>query len=175
MSSLRPLAEGVPRDVLFYRPCARCQVPFWYCHSREPGRLYCGTECSTGARKESARRARKKYRASPEGGEQHRDEEDERRERRKLERVGDRRSEAEEGQLQRVATAAPYARAVEEKRDEPGRDEGERMEWILVAWAGMLSAAELLLGTQVECPWCGRSGTVIRVVSLEEWRREAEP
>jgi len=162
----------VARDVLFYRPCGRCQRAFFYCRGREPGRLYCGEECSAGAKEDRERRARKKYRESPDGIEQHRDEEAERRERRQLERVGDRRTELERGQLQRLATTAPYERGVEEKRDVPRRDGGESMEWILVAWPGLLARAAELLDTQVECPCCGRRGTVVRVVELDDWHED---
>lgn len=165
----------VARDFLFYRPCKRCQQGFLYCRAREPGRLYCCEECAAGATKERERKARKKYRASPEGQEQHNDEEAERRGRRQLERVGDRRPEPVQGQLQMVATTAPYALAVEEKRDGPGRDKGEPVEWVLVAWPGLLLDAEQMLGTRVGCPWCGRRGTVVRVVSLDDWREVDEP
>jgi hypothetical protein len=162
----------VARDVLFYRACKRCQRAFFYCRGRQPGRLYCGEECSTGAREDRERRAHKKYRESPEGIEQHRDEEAERRERRQLERVGDRRCESEQGQLQTVATTAPYARGVEEKCDAPRREQDERVEWLVVAWPGLLIRAAELLGRQVACPCCGRRGPVVRVVELDDWRAE---
>ena len=164
----------VARDVLFYRPCGRCQQAFFYCRGREPGRLYCGEECSALAKEDRERRARKKYRESPEGIEQHRDEEAERRERRQFERVGDRRTELESGQLQRLTTTAPYERGVEEKRDVPRRDGSESVQWTLVAWSGLLTLAAQLLDTQVGCPCCGRRGTVIRVVEFADWREEDE-
>lgn len=160
----------VARDVLFYRPCRRCQRAFFYCRGREPGRLYCGEECSADAKQERERRARKKYRESPEGIEQHRDEEAARRERRQLKRVGDRRTELEGGQLQRLETTAPYERGVEEKCDVPRRDAGESVEWVLVAWPGLLTRAAQLLDTQVGCLCCGRRGNVFRVVDLDNWR-----
>lgn len=162
------------RDVLFYRPCKRCERAFFYCRGRQPGRLYCGEECSAGAKEDRERRARKKYRESPDGIEQHRDEEAERRERRQLERVGDRRTEPEKGQLQTVTTTAPYERGVEENCDAPGRDEGERVEWVLVAWPELVAEAAQLLGTQVECACCGRRGPVARVLELDDWRPEDE-
>ena len=162
------------RDVLFYRPCGRCQQAFFYCRSRQPGRLYCGEECSAGAKEDRERRARKKYRDSPDGIEQHRDEEAERRGRRQLERVGDRRPKLVSGQLQRLATTAPYERGVEEKRDAQRRDGGESVQWNVVAWPGLLTHAAQLLDTQVGCPCCGRRGTVVRVVGLDDWREEDE-
>lgn len=171
MSNLCPLDE-VTGEVLFYRPCKRCQGAFLYCRGREPGRLYCGQECAAGATEERERRARKKYRDSPEGREQHRDEEAERRERHRGERVGDRRLNGEKGELQIVAAAAPCARAVEEECDGPRGEMGEGVEWLLVAWPGLLTQAEQWLGTHLGCPWCGRQGTVVRVVGLEEWRGE---
>ena len=86
--------------------------------------------------------------------------------------MGDRRTEPEKGQLQTVTTTAPYVRSVEEKRDAPRRDGGERMEWILVAWPGLLIHATQLLDTQVACPCCGRRGTVVQVVEFDDWRAE---
>ncbi len=168
MSNLRPLNE-VSRDVLFYRPCKRCQQGFFYCRGLEPGRRYCSEACATEATEEREQRARKKYRDSPEGREQHRDEEIERRERRRLERVGDRRLEAAHGELQIVSAAAPFERAVEEKRDEePGTD--NQVEWLLVVWPSLLAEAERWLGTEVACPGCARKGIVRRVVGLDDWR-----
>jgi hypothetical protein len=162
----------VARDVLFYRPCKRCERPFFYCRGREPGRLYCDEECSAGAKEDRERRARKKYRASAEGIDQHRDEEAERRERRRLHRVGDRRTEPEKGQLHTVTTTAPYERGIEENCGVPGQDGDEQVEWVLVAWPELLAEAAQLLGTQVECPCCGRQGHVVRVLELDDWRAE---
>jgi hypothetical protein len=128
------------------------------------------------AMEERKRKARKKYRDSPEGVEQHRDEEEERRARRRLERVGDRRLETGRAQLQMQPTTAQYARAAQENGDGPDKDQGKQVEWLLVAWPALLAEAELLLGTQAACPCCGRQGLVVRVVSLDEWRdEEAEP
>ena len=169
MSNLRPLDE-VSRDVLLYRPCKRCQRGFLYCR-REPGRRYCGEECAGEATEEREQRARKKYRESPEGREQHRDEEVERRERRRLERVGDRRLEPAHGELQIVPTAAPCERAVEEKRDEEPVED-KQVEWLIVVWPSLLAEAEAWLGTEVACPGCGRRGIVGRVVGLDVWREE---
>lgn len=156
-------------DVLFYRPCKRCERAFLYCRSREPGRRYCG-ECATPAKKERERKARLTYRNSVEGLEQHSDEEDARRKRRQLERVGDRRLESAHDELQIVSAAAPYALAVEEIRDEPSED--VELEWLIVAWPGLLAETEKWLGTRVACPWCGREGTVVRVVGLDVWHAE---
>ena len=172
MSNLRPL-DGVATDILFYRPCARCQQAFLYCRGREPGRRYCGEACATWAKGERERKARKTYRASLEGQEQHRDEEEERRARRRLAAVGDRRLEVESREVQRVDPASPYVHATEEGHGEPGQEEGDRVEWVLVAWPGVLEAAAAMLGAEVGCPGCGRRGRVIRVVSLAEWHREA--
>jgi hypothetical protein len=170
VSNLRPLDE-VPRDVLFYRPCKRCQQGFLYCRGREPGRRYCGEECAAAATEERVKKARQTYRDSPEGQEQHRDEEIERRKRRRLERVGDRRLEPAHGELQIVSAAAPFERAVEEKRDEePGTD--RQLEWLLVVWPSLLTEAESWLGTEVACPGCARKGIVRRVVGLDDWREE---
>jgi hypothetical protein len=162
----------VALEVLFYRPCQRCQRPFLQCRAREPGRLYCGEECSAAAKAERERRARRKYRDSPDGREQHRDEEVRRRERQQLARVGDRRTEPGHGQLHRVATTAPSERRVEERRDEPRQEQDEQLAWLVVAWPGLLSEAVQLLGELVDCPCCGRRGAVIRVVELGQGRAE---
>lgn len=44
-------------------------------------------------------------------------------------------------------------------------------DWILVAWPEALAAARQRLGTEASCPLCGRRGRIVRVVSLDEWRR----
>lgn len=170
MSNLRPLGE-VPQDVLFYRPCKRCQRGFLYCRGREPGRLYCGEACAAAATEDREQRARKKYRDSPEGREQHRDEESERRERRRRESVGDRRLEPAHGELQIVSTAAPFERAVEEEHDEESSTD-KKVEWLLVVWPSLLVEAASWLGTELACPGCARTGIVRRVVELDDWREE---
>lgn len=170
MSNLRPLGE-VPRDVLFYRPCKRCQRGFLYCRAREPGRLYCGEECASAATEDRVHKARKKYRDSPEGREQHCDEEVERRERRRLERVGDRRLQPAHGELQIVSAAAPCERAVEENRDEESGTD-RKVEWLLVVWPSLLAEAASWLGAEVACPGCARTGIVRRVLELDDWREE---
>lgn len=171
MSNLRPL-DGVATDILFYRPCARCQQAFLYCRGQEPGRRYCGEACATWAKGERERKARKTYRASLEGQEQHRDEEEERRARRRLEAVGDRRLVLQSSEVQRVDPASPSVHAIEEGHSEPEEDKEERVEWVLVAWPGVLAAAAAMLGAEVECPGCGRRGPVVRVVSLADWHGE---
>lgn len=172
MSNLRLLARVV-EEVLFYKACKRCTQGFLSCRAREPGRLYCD-DCRTPAQKERERRARKRYRDSPEGHEQHSDEQQRWRERQR-ERVGDRRLEVDEGQVEMV-NAAPYERAEEEPGDEPTQPQptvGQR-EWLLVAWPELLGVASTLLGATVACPCCGRRGVVVRVVSLGEWGEEDE-
>ncbi|MBK7864186.1 MAG: hypothetical protein IPJ65_37440 [Archangiaceae bacterium] len=150
---------------LFLKQCARasCQRAFLHCRSREPGRRYCPA-CSPIARRERERRARRKYRASPCGQEQHRDEEEERRER--LRGVGDRRCEGERGQVLTRATTASYVAKAEEKRN--ARYE---LEWVLVAWPGLKATGEQMLGASVACPCCGREGEVVEALELDTWRR----
>lgn len=167
-------------EILFYRPCKRCERGFFYCRSREPGRRYC-CDCATPAKKERERRARKRYRRSPEGLEQHRDQEAERRERQQLERVGDRRFEQATDRVQVLAPTAPYARAEKGPSDAPTSQPPpiqprsvEPLEWLLVAWPELLAAATQLLGSLVACPRCGRRGVVVRVVPLDGWDEEDE-
>ena len=155
-------------DVLFLRPCQRCQRAYLHCRSREPGRLYC-VACSLPARKEREKRARRNYREQDYGKEQHRDEEAERRERHRLCGVGDRRCDEEQGRLQ-VAVATASVPVVREAASGSVRRTTRKVEWLLVAWPGLLAAAARLLGAQVACPCCGRMGLVARVLLLETWR-----
>lgn len=169
MSSLRLLVARVARDLLFLRPCKRCQEPFLYCGSREPGRRYCGA-CSASARKERERKAGQTYRKSQAGREQHRDEEAARRAlpRKRAEPVGDRRCPEEEAPVQSGVAADVDDDAAEELGDATPRGETE---WVLVAHPELVAAATLLLGTQVACSICHRVGVVVEVVELSEWRR----
>ena len=167
MSSLRPLAR-VALHVLFLLPCGRCGEAFHFCRSCEPGRRYCSEECSLLAKRARARRARKKYRLSPEGRAQHRDEEAERRERRHAERVGDRRCPDERVSVQVVAAQVTVA----EPADAPQRI--DEVEWLLVVWPGLLAIAERWLGVRVACPVCGHHGRVARVIAWESWRRSSD-
>jgi len=176
---------------LFFRPCGWCRKPFDYCGSCQPGRCYCGDACSEAARLESTQRARTKYNArdTAEGLEAHRLEEAERRERRARERVGDHRCIEEKGELKLDASAAHHA-AVEASDDalvppaspsdldlgelvglDKQRQPAHCIEWVLVAWPEFLAAAQERQGTEATCSFCGRRGRIIRVVSLEHWRR----
>ena len=153
--------------VLFFRPCRRCHQPFWHCGSCAPGRRYCPGECSELATQDRARRARQAYRSTSWGREQHRDEEAERRERRRRERVGDRRPKEDQISVMESIEMPP---AVEPDDALRPRKLSE-IKWLLVVWPGLLAAAEELLGRHVACPFCGRRGLVLRAVRLHIWRR----
>ena len=120
------------------------------------------------------RRARGRYRHSPEGRKQHHDEEHKRRKRRREERrqqrMGgrDRRCSEEEGGIQVPVTAARPATEKPKRRCIAKR---AQVEWILVAWSGLLAAAQNMLNTQRTCPRCQCSGPVVRVVAEADWRR----
>ena len=62
--------------------CPRCQTRLSVCRSCDNGQEYCGTACSTLARRDSLRVIRKRYRASQKGRENHRKAEQRRRVRR---------------------------------------------------------------------------------------------
>jgi hypothetical protein len=166
VSSLRPFA-WVALHVLFLVPCGVCGEPFQFCRSCEPGRRYCSEECSLLAKQACVRRARKKYRLSPEGRAQHRDEEAERRERRHAERVGDRRCPDERVSVQVVA-----AQVAAEPAD--AAQSVDEVEWLLVVWPGLLALAERWLGEHVACPFCGHHGRVARLIAWESWRRSPD-
>lgn len=91
------------------RKCRRCGTRFVICRSCYRGHRYCSSECSCASRVESVRSARRRYRASPEGREDHRDRE---RERRKRRRVGDHSRE----NLRTETQAAPCPREVSHAR-----------------------------------------------------------
>jgi len=171
-----------PLHALFTRPCKRCLRPVEYCGSCQPGRLYCGEGCSVAARAESVRRAQDKYRArdSREGREAHRLEEADRRARRALARVGDQRCEDEEAGLQPPhSTAEPATTetrnalpAFESLRTaDPPPGDTEPADWVLVVYPGIPEDARPRLGAEASCPFCGRRGRIVLVVSIHEWRR----
>lgn len=181
-------------DALFWRPCGRCGHWFEYCGSCQPGRTYCGEECSEAAREKSTRRARAKYndRDSDEGREAHRAEEAERRARRARDRVGDHRLQEQAEGLGLTGSAAfqPASESSDVALVSPGSQdpgvldlsgpcaepptEGPTsmpVEWVLVVWPGRVRAARRRVGTEATCPFCGRRGRVSCVVSLDRWRR----
>ncbi len=163
----------LPSHALVTRRCGWCDTEFDCCGSCQPGRLYCSDECSESAREESARAARAKYNArdTPEGLAWHAFEERERKARRAEERVGDHRCPEETGEVRVQASAAKQA--VEEACNaSPERPErASVVEWILVVPLDLLPEAEQRLGTVASCPFCGRRGRIVRVVSLDQWRR----
>ena len=71
------------------RRCKRCVAPLLLCESDDGRRLYC-RGCSPLAGRARRKKARDRYRESPEGKAQHAAEEKGRRQRRKRESVGDR-------------------------------------------------------------------------------------
>lgn len=85
--------------------------------------------------------------------------------------MGDRRRVEETGRLQLPALTAPRESAVEEKADAQPEEKQQPLEWLLVVWPGLLVVAAALLGGKAACSRCGREGTVVRVVSLEGFRR----
>jgi len=175
--------------VLFSRPCGRCDKIFDYCGSCQPGRIYGDAMCGAAAREESKRRARSKYaaRGTEEGLAAHALEESDRRDRQAKARegsVGDQRLPQETGELRVSALVTPYvATEVRDARLEPAVTplpavvgeaapvEMEPFEWILVAWPEVLATARRRLGTEASCPFCGRRGRIVRVVTLHEWQR----
>lgn len=165
MSSLRPLGARVAKAELHFRPCERCGQGFGYCHGREPGRRYC-FECSPLARRDRERLARRAYRDSDEGRDQHRDEESRRRDR--LRSMGDRRCGTEQDSVEVPVSTVAHP-AVEERCDDD-----PQLEWVLVAWPEVLSAAEGLAGLEVRCGCCGRTGRVIEVLVRGSWRRRRQ-
>lgn len=123
------------------------------------------------AQKEREKRSRKTYRSTDDGRAQHSDEERERRERVRLGAVGDRRCGGKADQVQTPTVTDVAEGAVPEIADVSPRAKPKTVEWILVAWPGLVSAATRLLGVRVACPCCGRAGPVVRVLALDAWRQ----
>jgi hypothetical protein len=119
------------------------------------------------------RRARTKYNArdTAEGLEAHRLEEAERRRRRAREGVGDHRCAAKPNGL---LLASFTAQAVVTETSDAilvAPASASAVEWLLVAWPELFAAARERQGTEATCSFCGRRGVIIRVVSLDYWRR----
>ena len=85
--------------------------------------------------------------------------------------MGDHRCPEEAGELQVPASAAvPPAEEVRDaERARAAR--AALVEWILVAWPELLDQARGRRGSEAICPFCGRQGRIVRVVSLDQWRR----
>ena len=155
-------------------------MAFDHCGSCQPGQRYCGERCRAGARKASVRKAQIKYRGSAEGREAHNEEERERKARRAPERVGDQRCPEKGGDLREGVTAVdPVVTESPDARETPvvpvapvvAAKKSEPVSWVLVAWPEVLEAARKRVGTEANCPYCGRCGRIERVVSPAEWRR----
>lgn len=126
-------------------------------------------------------------RGSDEGQQVHRAEEADRRARRSAETVGDHRCHEKSGELRVRPSTAPHA--VAETIDaplinpvvpviEPSELRGvapasERLEWILVAWPELLEAASRRRSTEASCPFCGRQGRIVEVISVDQWRHRS--
>ena len=170
---------------MFTRGCPRCGDAFDYCGSCQPGRVYCGENCSKPVRAVSVRGAQVRYNAreTEEGRRAHREEEQKRR---GAKGVGDHRCGAGVVELQgSPAAGRPGGEEINEARAQPvpagpaaaiaapaehAASEDAR-EWVLVAWPEVLEEARSRLGHEAACPFCGRSGRIVRVVAREEWRR----
>lgn len=145
-----------------------CETVFLVCRPCAFNQRYCQAACVELARQESRRQAHRRYRHSPEGRAQHRDEEQRRRDRR---RVGD--------QLVQVAAAAARVAIVEAAQDgvAPRRVMAGLTRWRVVVGAALVAVAESLRAhrTVVTCAGCGRRGHVVAIVVRGEspWRAAA--
>jgi len=148
--------------------CEICETIFLVCRPCAFNQRYCKEECVELARQESCQRAHRRYRHSPEGRAQHRDEEQRRRDRR---RVGD--------QLVQAAAGAATVAIVETAQDgaAPRRVKVGLTRWRAVIGAGLVAVAERMRArrTVVTCVGCGRRGHVVAIVVRGEspWRAAA--
>lgn len=140
------------------------------------------------------RRAQSTYndRDSNEGLEAHRLEEAERRARHSARSVGDHRCHEKTGELRVRPSTAPHAvvetidaspaspvppppvEALELQACTPAKELREvpepQLAWVLVAWSGLLETASRRQGTEASCPFCGRQGRIVEVISVEQWQ-----
>lgn len=142
--------------------CALCGQVFLYGKSHEgPAHYcYCSDECASLARTACCRRARRIYRASPEGKAQHADEERRRRARRR-DSVGDQCSKQEEAEL-KVEAMKPLPIPCAVREEEP-------LEWCVEVPLELVADARRLRTQRKEmtCVVCGRRGYVAAVVVVK--------
>ena len=142
--------------------CEKCGTAFLVCGW--VNWRYCGPECAQAAEKARHERARKKYRQSPEGREQHRDEE--RRRRARGRGVGDR--------FVPSRTATARVADMESTPSTATRSGRTRLaHWRVMVTAALAEVAESwrASGKVVACVDCGRRGRIVEVVI---WCRGAE-
>ena len=96
-------------------------------------------------------------------------------------RVGDHRCHEGASGLQMASSAAPASPSAAEVLDVAPvvecaptlRASGAAVvEWVLVASVELLATAQGRLGAEAVCPFCGRRGRIVRVVSIKEWREK---
>lgn len=81
--------------------------------------------------------------------------------------MGDRRCADVSERVQVAAVTKPVS-GVARETNGGSHEVVEAVEWVLVAWPGLLATAKELLGKQVECRCCGRRGRVARVVERDD-------
>jgi len=152
--------------------CPRCATLFYVCRSCDHGRVYCCSACSGGARKDSLREIRRRYRLSYKGKETHKRAERRRRRRNNARRrqaraclvrapasVGDQGTSAPSN----CGTASARPSSVElsfKSRAEETTNDCREMERDLLATAGRAVA---------HCAVCGRTGTKVNLAANRGW------
>jgi hypothetical protein len=144
--------------------CKRCPATFLVCRPCDRVRWYCA-RCKPEATCERLERARRKYRESPEGKEQHASEERDRRERCRG-AVGDRGRDKEN--VPATVRCQEVAPVLEQRTEEIA--EAAPREVALVFTRRLRRSAEALVGCLVACGECGRIGLVTRLrASARRW------
>jgi hypothetical protein len=147
---------------LYLLQCRRCRTSFLLCRRCYRGQRFCSDPCRTAADRENRRRARRKYRESREGKEQHRDEEVRRRAR-KGGGVGDKGREPAPPQgIVRCQEAAIVPK-------EKSKKTAGYTVFTVVYEPSLESEARQLLGAWVSCARCRRAGPVLAL--RPQWRR----
>ena len=167
-----------------FRRCQSCGEAFLHCRRHQSNQLYCPGACAIEAERERLRRARKKYRNSSEGRDQHRADEKDRRD-----RVGDRCCEQagpdgkvrDDDENEVSEEPAPPPATGPERASSPATSAtsaiagGELPEWVVAVFDGLWDQARALVGQVVELEGCGCRGVVVRLVRgkrKSRWRTD---
>ena len=168
-------------EPLIWIVCRICALQFAICQHCYRGHVYCGKECAKAARRASNKRSQKKFRESDEGKAAHREQEQERRDRKRQEkqlRVGKQGSTEGPSSVIMLVPLIESVEALSVELKTGGEDHGELNQQGKIA-RGLESALEARRprdkARDVEyrcshrCWVCGRRGYI--VPAFPSWER----
>lgn len=145
--------------------CPRCNTRFYICRSCDRGHVYCSEECSNGAREDSLRAIRQRYRESDLGKEKHkRAERRRRRRRRRQAHASQARPPApvgDHGSSTHVLCGTASVRPSSIEHSPKGCTEAKDNEFKQIE--------DKNLPTRVRCAICGRVGTMVNLAANRGW------